>query len=76
MKTLRNLVDYVVRMLQDPVDKSPSSTRHAAFILILGAVVVAIIGAVIGHEVAASVSGLSGGGAFTFFSRTKAAADT
>lgn len=64
------LKDWLARLIEDP-DGSPSSTRVAALLLSLAAIFVAVYGRIVGKEQAETILALLGGGAASFFSRTK-----
>jgi len=57
-------------MMADP-DGSPSSTRWAAMLCTITGCGIAIYCAITKHEQASTITALLGGGAATFFSRTK-----
>lgn len=72
MKSLHDMVDYVQRMLRDPVDGSPSTVRHLAAALVGAAILVAIVSVFLKHDASATVGVLAGGGGLQVFARTKA----
>lgn len=64
--------DWLARLIEDP-DGSPSSTRVAALLSVLAAIFIAVYGRVVGNQQAETIIALLGGGAASFFSRTKSA---
>jgi len=68
-------VKWLNEMMQDP-DGSPSSTRWAAMLCVVVACGIAVYGRIVGNQQTETIIALLGGGAATFFSRTKSAGGT
>lgn len=66
---------WLARLIADPVDGTPSSTRVAALLCTTTGCLVALCGVVLGREQSATVMALLGGATGMFFSRRKAESD-
>ena len=63
---------WLIALIRDPADGSPSSTRVGALLCTVTACLVAITGMIVNREQSATVLALLGGATGMFFSRKKA----